>query len=98
MQHRLIAKVPFLVIDMRYDVIIGRKWLKLFDVALDVRRRRLLFPWEWEPQRIENHLAIDEAGKLITHPSTEEDVIKRERLITKEDQRRVNGRKSSKLR
>lgn len=34
----------FLVVDMKHDLILGRKWLEQHDVIPDVRRHRLLYP------------------------------------------------------
>lgn len=80
---------------MKHDVILGRKWIERNDVSLDVRRRRLLFPPEWTPQRMDKHLAMDEAGKLLRSPLFDEDAKRREELLTKEDKRRTDGRKAA---
>lgn len=95
-QSRLTARAHFLVLDMRHDVIVGRKWLETHDVTLDVRRRRLLFPEDWTPQRIEHHVAMDQAGQLLHNPAFDVDAQERERKMAIEDQRRLAGRQSKK--
>ncbi|KAK4232754.1 hypothetical protein C8A03DRAFT_20018, partial [Achaetomium macrosporum] len=48
-QNRTMRNEWLIVVDSAHDVIIGRKWFDLYDVLVDSRRRRLLFPPEWEP-------------------------------------------------
>lgn len=43
-QGRLCRNLPFVVIDMKYDLIIGRKWFHDFDVDISVRKHSLAFP------------------------------------------------------
>lgn len=95
-QSRLTAGVHFLVLDMPQDVIVGRKWMEKHDVSLDVRRRGLMFPEEWTPQRMGRHLAMDGAGALLKSPLFDQDAQEREVKMAREDKRRIDGRKSQK--
>jgi len=41
---------PFLIVDIGgHDMIIGRKWFSYFNIHLDIRKRRLLWPPEHPP-------------------------------------------------
>ena len=41
---RRTPQVPLLVLNMKHDIIIGRKFFKYFKVALDPKNRRLIYP------------------------------------------------------
>jgi hypothetical protein len=91
-------RVPMLVLDLgNHDLILGRKWFETFDILLDVRRRRLIWP--------EDRPTVEPGPKeLITDRNTlrpqpvqpyhQEDVARRAELFRKEEVRREGGKRS----
>lgn len=63
-QGRTCRDVPFLLVDMKQDIVIGRKWFEEHDVMLDVRRRQLLFPEGFQRETIPAEVAMDEEVRL----------------------------------
>lgn len=46
LQGRLCPQLPMVVIDIKHDVIVGRRWFHDFDVSLDMRHRMCVFGTE----------------------------------------------------
>jgi hypothetical protein len=94
--------MPMLIVDLggRNDMIIGRKWFEQFDVMLDLRRKRLVWP--------EQHAELLPVREIVTKgeqlkpkqpdPSHQFDVYQRDAKFAHEDQRRAAGRASAKKR
>ncbi|KAK0703330.1 hypothetical protein B0T26DRAFT_601915, partial [Lasiosphaeria miniovina] len=92
-QHRTIKDEYLIVVDCVHDLMIGRKWLDYHDVLADTRRRRLLFPEEWElDPSWWTTISMDQSELGQPNPIYQEDVKKRELAIEKEDKRRRDGR------
>jgi predicted aspartyl protease len=93
-QGRTVPRVPFLVLNMKNDLIIGRKWFDAHDVQVDCRRRCLSFPEDWAPSPVPPcEIAMDQAGEgLIQNPEFAEDCRRRAALMTREDKQRQDGR------
>ena len=88
-QGRTTRNVPFIVLDMKYDIIIGRKWFVEHDVAVDPRRSQLLFPPHWEADPVIPDISRDEADtSLKKDPEFDAEVLRREKLFEEEDIRR----------
>lgn len=91
-QNRQIRYEWFMIIDSpSFDIAVGRKWFECHDVLIDCRRRRLLFPPDWEPDYYDTDIYMDEHGELLQDPAYQEDVIRREKLMEKDDQRKRDG-------
>lgn len=91
-QNRLIRYEWFLIIDTpTFDIVVGRKWFADHDVLVDCRRRRLLFPPDWEPDYYDTDICMDEHGELLKDPAYQQDVIRRERLMERDDRRKRDG-------
>jgi transposase InsO family protein len=100
-QNRTISNEWLIVIDSPHDLIIGRKWFDLHDVLVDCKRRRLLFPPEWEPnpkwiQKM--NIPLDQSPTKPPDPAVMEDIRRREKLMDEEDRRRRDGRAAVKRR
>jgi hypothetical protein len=66
-KHRQ-RKIPMLILDLgNHNLILGRKWLAYYDIWLDIRNRKLLWP--------------DQASR-DSYPQTREIVTTRERIQT----------------
>ncbi|KAK3935424.1 hypothetical protein QBC46DRAFT_242900, partial [Diplogelasinospora grovesii] len=91
-QGRTVKDEWMMVLDMSHDVIIGRKWFDYHDVWVDAGRRRLLFPEEW-PQDPEwwKTITVDDSPHM-RDPKYQQDVVRREIEMDKEDQQRRAGR------
>lgn len=48
-QDRLCPNLPMVVIDMKHEMIIGRRWFASFDALVDCRRRKVVFGSEGLP-------------------------------------------------
>ena len=85
-----------LILDLgSHDIILGRKWFTQFDIWLDVRNQKLLWP--------RTHLTEPTFAKEICTPREnlqitailprhQADVEKRDRAFVREDKRRADGR------
>lgn len=94
-QGRVVPDVEMVVTNMGHDMILGRIFMENHDLLVDCRRGRLLFPPEWVPSLPSvGDIPMDQAGNLLTDPSYDEDVERRNRLFEKEDKRRRDGRMS----
>ena len=91
--------IPLLVLDLgSHDLILGRKWLDYFNLLLNVRERRLMWPPDLPP----SHLLIQEivvpreamlpVPKHSPSLGYQQDVEDRDRAFDREDQRRKAGR------
>ena len=88
--------IPMLILDLgSHDIILGRKWFTQFDIWLDVRNQKLLWP--------RTHLTEPTFAKEICTPREnlqitailprhQADVEKRDRAFVRENKRRANGR------
>jgi predicted aspartyl protease len=89
--------IPMLVLDLgSHDLILGRKWFTHFDVWLDVRNQRLLWPRArlTEPAFAREICTPRENLRTNTIlPRHQEDVVKRERAFILEDKRRADGKR-----
>jgi hypothetical protein len=93
-QGRTVYDAPFLVIDSSHDVMIGRKWFEHHDVLIDCKRRRLLFPPEWEPDphwKKGANIPLDQSPAKSLDQKAEEGIRRREKLMDEEDRRRRAG-------
>jgi hypothetical protein len=91
-QGRFIRDQMLVVVDMNHELILGRKFMDYYDLLVDTRRRRLLFPDEMPPGLPATDIRMDDAGTLLKHPSYDADVRRREVLMSREDKRRRDGR------
>ncbi|KAK0718689.1 hypothetical protein B0T26DRAFT_614791, partial [Lasiosphaeria miniovina] len=92
-QHRTIRDEHLIIVDCVHDLMIGRKWLDYHDVLADARRRRLLFPEEWElDPSWWTTVPLDQSEPGPLNPDYQEDAQRRELAIEKEDKRRRDGR------
>lgn len=82
--------VPFLILDLgSHDIILGRKWLAQFDIGVDCRRNRLLWPKELGPSRsVVKEIVTTRQGLLPQNiqRSHQEDADARDRAMEEEDQ------------
>lgn len=93
-QKRTVWNAPLLVLDMKHDVIIGKKYFERHDVLVDSRRKRLLYPESWKAEHLTRDIPMDEAGNLLQNPAYNADVEARDRKFEIEDKRRRDGRMS----
>lgn len=91
--HGRETRTPMLVLDMKHDIILGRKWFEDHDVLVDCKRRKISFP-DTHPMAWSRLVHMDQAGKLLHPPGVQDTVDRRERLMTEEDKRRNDGRDS----
>ncbi|KAK8130509.1 hypothetical protein PG999_002889 [Apiospora kogelbergensis] len=93
---RATMKIPILVIDMKYDLIIGRKWFEEHDVILRPATRRLDYPDDWPPTT-STDISLDEAGKLLKNPDYQMDAESRNAALDRQiaaDKQARDGRLS----
>jgi hypothetical protein len=95
-RHRQ-QKIPMLILDLgSHDLILGRKWLDHFDIWLDIRNKRLLWPKERSSEwTFTKEICTPRENLRITAilPRHQADVEKRDRAFALEDKRRGDGRK-----
>jgi transposase InsO family protein len=88
--------IPFLILDLgNYDLILGRKWFEKFDIWLDPRNKRLLWPREQSSDsNFTKEICTPRENLRITAilPRHQADVEKRDRAFALEDKRRADGR------
>jgi predicted aspartyl protease len=80
---------PLLILDLgSYDIILGRKWLERFDIGIDCKRRRLIWPKGYG----QSHSMIREIETtrenlfpLVQHQSHQADADARDRAFADED-------------
>jgi hypothetical protein len=91
--------VPMLILDLgNHDLIIGRKWFDYFDVWLDVRNKRLIWPRKRPSEStFAKEICTPRENLQITAilPRHQADVERRDRAFALEDKRRADGRKST---
>jgi hypothetical protein len=90
--------IPMLVLDLGgHDLIIGRKWFKHFDLWLDVRNQRLLWPNAnvERPLTREIYTPRENLRPMIPNPHHQADVEKRDQAFEREDKRRADGRRQT---
>ena len=84
---------PFLMIDIGgHDIIIGRKWFSYFNIHLDPRKRRLIWPSYYPPTPYfgrEIMVPRDSLRQYQLDPWYQEDTYYRQRLFDIEDSRSV---------
>lgn len=85
--------VPFLVIDMKYDFIVGRRWFEACDMLIDCKGRTLLPKGEWSPAPPARDIEIDPKDHVLRpiQPEHQKDAERRNRLLVIEDKRRKDG-------
>lgn len=89
---RTMNRLPFIVLDMKYDIIIGKQWFEKYRVMIDPANRRLVFPedsitqsnYDIPMDRIEPPIP-DRDGKF------KEDIKKRQTKMDKKDKRDRDG-------
>jgi predicted aspartyl protease len=91
-QGRLLLDQIMVVLEMKHDIILGKTFFESHDIPVDVRRRRLMFPDSMPPSLPSSDIRMDDAGDLLKNPAYDEDVHRREILMSKEDKRRRDGR------
>jgi hypothetical protein len=93
-QNRKVMNEWCIVLDMKYDVIIGRKWFEEHDTMLDVKRRRLLFPPDWLPDFYDTDISMDQHGQLLRDPAHQPDAERRDKQLA-DDEKHDQDRRSS---
>jgi len=82
---------PFLIVDIGgHDMIIGRKWFSYFNIHLDIRKRRLLWPPEHPPTPYFAREILIPRESLTKSNSTlpyQDDIDYRQQLFDIEDAR-----------
>ncbi|KAK3937938.1 hypothetical protein QBC46DRAFT_410639 [Diplogelasinospora grovesii] len=74
---------------MNHDVILGQHWLGKHDLLVDSRRRRVLFPPEWQPDPTWwKTIPMDENNQLLRDLKYQKDVIRREAKMEEQDRLR----------
>ncbi|KAL2192225.1 hypothetical protein P885DRAFT_48185, partial [Corynascus similis CBS 632.67] len=94
-QNRTIENEWLIVVDSVHDIILGRGWLEEHDLLIDCRRRRLLFPPEWEsdPEWKKGMcIPLDQSPAKHIDLKAMEDICRREKMMDEEDRRRRAGR------
>jgi hypothetical protein len=94
-QQHLLRDTYFLVLDMKHEVIIGRKWFDLHDVKVDCRNRCLMFPEDWLPEPSTYEIPMDEAATSPPiHPSADalQRAAERDERLDADEQRRAAGK------
>jgi len=89
--------VPMLILDLgSHDLILGKKWFDYFDIWLDVRNQRLLWP-RTRPSEptFTKEICTPRENLRITAilPRHQADVEKRDRAFALEDKRCADGRR-----
>jgi Reverse transcriptase (RNA-dependent DNA polymerase) len=91
--------IPLLILDLgNYDLILGRKWFDKFDIWLDIRNKRLLWPREHSSDsNFTKEICTPRENLRITAilPRHQADVEKRDRAFALEDKRRADGRRQT---
>ena len=91
--------IPLLILDLgSHDLILGRKWFAYFNVLIDTRHRRLLWPAGLQPSySVVKEITVDRKTLLPRGTSSQyqEDIDQRERAFEAEDRRRAAGRISA---
>jgi transposase InsO family protein len=91
-------EIPFCILDLgNHDVILGLKWLAYYDIWLNPRDRKLIWPEDNSrlsatPFQKEIHIPREVLEKQRIIPRHQYDVQKRDRAFEKEDSRRAAGR------
>jgi hypothetical protein len=89
--------IPFCILDLgSHDIILGRKWMSYFDIWLNVRRRRFVWP-EDRPKLPSFVREIRTDRKTLAakvDPTYQQDVRNRDLAFAQEDARREAGRNS----
>ena len=93
--------IPFIILDLgQHDIILGLRWMAHFDIWLNVREQKLIWP---EPKsqeptshfRKEIYVPRDNIRPKPIQGHHQEDVQARDRAFHLEDKRREAGRKST---
>lgn len=89
--------IPMLILDLgSHDIILGRKWFTHFDIWLDVRNQRLLWP-RTHPSTptFAREICMPRENLQTTEPNPiyQADIVKRDLAFAKEDKRRTDGRR-----
>jgi hypothetical protein len=91
--------IPLLILDLgNYDLILGRKWFDKFDIWLDIRNKRLLWPREHpSDSNFTKEICTPRENLRITAILSryQADVEKRERAFALEDKRWADGRRQT---
>jgi transposase InsO family protein len=88
--------IPMLILDLgNHDIILGRKWFTQFDIWLDVRNRRLIWP-EQRPEHLSFAKELTTTRDILRsqplNPIYQADIEKRDKAFAKEDCRRLAGK------
>lgn len=90
--------IPMLILDLgSHDLIIGRKWFTHFDIWLDVRNQRLLWPTtntHGPPLSREIRIPRENLRTKPLDPRHQADVVRRDYAFVLEDKRRTDGQNS----
>jgi predicted aspartyl protease len=95
--------VPFLEVSLgHHDIILGRSWLAHNDVNPDCKRHRLNWPSERpREQAMQRRVIVDSPATQeisLIRSIYQQDVLKREAAMEKEDKRRGDGQQSQGIR
>jgi hypothetical protein len=89
--------IPMLILDLgSHDIILGRKWFTQFDIWLDVRNQRLLWPrMRLSTPTFAKEICTPRENLQVTAilPRHQADVEKRDGAFALEDKRRADGRR-----
>jgi transposase InsO family protein len=91
--------IPMLILDLgNHDLILGRKYFAHFDIWLDSRNQRLLWPREHRSDlNFTKEICTPRENLQVTAilPRHQTDVEKRDRAFALEDKRRADGRRQT---
>jgi len=85
-------KIPMLILDLgNHDLILGRRWLSHFDIWLDVRNRRLLWPDQPRERSMTQEICTtrENLRPQPVDPQHQAEVIRRDQAFGREDAQRI---------
>jgi predicted aspartyl protease len=95
------TNIPFYILDLgNHDIILGLRWMDYFNIWLNPRQKRLVWPKDvgrLAPRPIHREIIAERLaiGSRTVHPAHQQDVYARDRALDREDVRREAGRRSS---
>ena len=100
---RKLHNIPFLILNLgNHDMILGAKWMDYFDIAPDLRRKRLIWPQNipLDPPCFAKQIKLPLHVLLhnpTPNPKHQLDVIRRAKKFEKEDKRILDGKNSGRV-
>ena len=95
LQGRTFRQLPFLIVDMKRDIILGKKFLETYDILPDSKEHELLFPKEMPPDGWRNQDILLNNNALVQrgpNPKHEADRERRDQLWANLEKRSRDGR------